>query len=114
MRSAVGRRNRLRSASLAMLVIVSTHCATGLGEEEVECQEAVAHLMHCCPGLTVQPNACDYSGEACSGGTVPAFSATTSRCIRAKSCAQLADDGLCFATRGLAPVKPGDDAVGCQ
>jgi hypothetical protein len=72
----------------------------GVGEEgELACLEAVAQLGACCPGFEASLFACGDGDEHASGCVVvfrsPAISLDESRCIRARSCADLRDGGIC-------------------
>jgi hypothetical protein len=80
----------------------------GDGEEvETACLEAVAHLGACCPGFDASLFVCG-DGDPHAGCTVvivsPAISLDESRCICARSCADLRDGGICTRAGGSAPA----------
>jgi hypothetical protein len=65
-------------------------------EDTLTCEEALAHLLDCCPNFDPNAVACRYyyaSDQGCSSSEVtretPAFNLQESRCIRNKSCADL-------------------------
>jgi hypothetical protein len=62
-------------------------------EDELQCEEAAAHLQNCCaegPSLF-----CRFEeGEGCDYVS-PDLSPAESRCIRRLSCAEIRDRGLC-------------------
>jgi hypothetical protein len=77
----------------------------GLREDELECEEAVAHLQKCCPDFHVPPDYCQYkSGPACGETTLPALSIRDSHCVQDKDCQGLADAYLCQEAAGREPV----------
>lgn len=95
----------------AALALVAGECGGG-DETELACLEAVAHLDACCPTL-------DASLFACGGGDDGArcvvvvrsapIALDESRCICARSCAELVDGGVCaraVEASGAAPDAP--------
>jgi hypothetical protein len=85
--------------SAAALALAGGQCGVG-GEVELACLEAVARLGACCPGLDASLFACGDGGEHASGCVVsytsPALGLDESRCICARSCAELRDGGTCL------------------
>jgi hypothetical protein len=63
-------------------------------EDEFLCEEAHAHLTDCCPGFKTAPGVCEYV-DGCDESTYPALPPAESNCIRAKSCQELVDQGIC-------------------
>ena len=74
------------------LALLGTRCADGFREDEMDCEEAVAHLESCCGQMSVAPTACTHES---SGGlvTATALTADESRCILGESCDQLRANG---------------------
>ena len=79
-----------------------------LREDEVECEEAVAHLLACCEGSSFSEVSCLYVKECVlvSGGgcepehydpCFPDIGSRTSRCLRDLSCTEIRDRGGCDA-----------------
>lgn len=92
----------------AALALAAGQCGVG-GEAEGACLDAVAHLSACCPGFNASLFVCGDGDEHASGCIVvfrsPAISLDESRCIGARSCADLRDGGICTragATAGAA------------
>ncbi len=80
------------------LALAGGQCGVG-GEAELACLEAAAHLDACC-GLDAALFACG-DGEGHATGCVvaygsPAIGLDESRCICARSCADLRDGGICL------------------
>lgn len=63
----------------------------GFREDEVECEEAAAHLSSCCNAAV--DLSCNFT-DACSS-TYPDLSPSESRCIRDLSCSEIRARGLC-------------------
>lgn len=87
---------RRRGARLALfglvLVITLGHCY-GLREDELRCEEAVAHLLDCCPGFDPQSVSCTYS-TGC-GTHLPELTIEESRCIDRTTCATILGSNIC-------------------
>jgi uncharacterized membrane protein len=92
----VTRKRRMRSALwVATAFAVLLACGDELSEGELDCEEAVAYLEGCCPGFSSASMSCVYgSGPGCSG-TSPDISIPESQCIRATSCSELVESGVC-------------------
>jgi hypothetical protein len=83
----------------AALALAGGQCGVG-GEGELACLEAVARLDACCPSFDASLFTCGDGDEPASSGCVvvlrsPAISLDESRCICARSCADLRDRGIC-------------------
>jgi hypothetical protein len=80
---------------------------TAIRDDELECEEAVSHLMQCC-GFTPSTTYCTYvapSGGCDSSPPIyPALDPTESECIRSESCGDLASSGVC---KRAAAARPG-------
>jgi hypothetical protein len=73
---------------LALLSFGRPAPQAAIREDEVECEEAVAHLTECCSGFDPTRIRCEYvAPQGCSGGSHPELDVETSRAIRALSCA---------------------------
>jgi len=68
-------------------------CLQGLREDELECEEAMAHLDSCCPGFDLDQVECIH-GFACDDVT-PDLAVSESQCIRALDCEQIRERDLC-------------------
>ena len=87
----------VRVAALLAVLGMSVRCY-GIREDELWCEEAVAHVDECCPGFSTQSVACRYHHETTCYGelyTYPDFSLDTSNVFLSKSCRQLEDEGIC-------------------
>ena len=85
-----------RGPILALGVFLLLAC-TPIREDEFQCEEAVGHLMECCPGFGVPESYCTYDpGGGCEGPppTYPALSTDRSQCIRAENCHDLVSSGV--------------------
>jgi hypothetical protein len=82
------------------VILVAFACGDPLRREELDCEEAVAYLQHCCPGFSGNDFRCLYD-PGCDSSTVPDIGESESACIRGESCAQLQESGVC--TRAVAP-----------
>jgi hypothetical protein len=70
-----------------------------LREDELQCEEAVAHLMECCDDFNASEVRCIYERGDCGSETVhPDLSVEQSRTIRRLSCAEVRARGLCDHT----------------
>jgi hypothetical protein len=85
----------IATAIAAALVIC---CGAGLRNDEIECEEATAHLHDCCGGFDPSNFHCKYV-EGCDSTTHPDLSIQTSVCIQDQSCDALKARGLCDAAR---------------
>jgi hypothetical protein len=85
-------------ASLLAILIGGGHpLAQGFREDEVQCEETVAHLADCCSDFDPHAIDCKYI-SGCDSDTYPVFTVAESRCIRDKSCAEVRRDGVCERT----------------
>ena len=91
-----------RFAPLVIVLTLSSSLVRGTGfrEDEVVCEEAVAHIADCCPDFDPQAGpegarvSCEYDESACDA-RLPDLSADESACIRELSCAELKERGIC-------------------
>ena len=89
---------RLRAIHFAVVALLATGCVR---EDELDCQEAAAHLKSCCPGVNWMAVDCSYESgcfpfSSCEA-PVPRrqFTIAESECIVAASCTRLLDTGVC-------------------
>jgi hypothetical protein len=88
--------------------------------QELECEETAAYLNDCCAGFDAKAQLrCEFiEGEGCGESTYPDLSVEQSECIRAMSCAEVRERGLC-EVRGAYDsdgrwVSGFDDGVLCR
>lgn len=94
-------RRRLRFFGTAVFLGVLVGCFSSLREDDLECEEAVAHLEDCCPGFDARSVSCSYQ-EGCGDGRdqTGQLSVQQSNCIQAKSCSDLIASGTCGQLSG--------------
>jgi hypothetical protein len=96
------RHPRTRFPSLVTLVVALVCCGSGFREDEVRCEDALAHLLECCPNFDRAPITCAYhytGGCGSSTTTYPALSIRQSQCVESSSCTALRDDHVCEAAQ---------------
>jgi hypothetical protein len=86
---------RLASSIVVALGIGVLFACDPLSADELDCEEAVSVLEHCCPGFVGSALSCVETQQGCSGGTTPALSTQDSACIRGESCAELVSTSVC-------------------
>jgi len=98
--------NRVSLGTLVMLALFAPLLlgASGLREDEFECEQAASHLKSCCPS-SFDPThvGCAYDEGGCgSPATYPSLGIDDSKCIEEKSCDEILASGLCdrVANRG--------------
>lgn len=79
----------------------------GLREDELDCEQAVAHLASCCPAFDPSLVDCTYSSTC--GITYPALNVDESQCIVGLSCEAIVAAGLCERTQDLSSTHIEDD-----
>jgi len=94
----------LSAAALSTLV-----AGGGLRQDEIDCEQAVAHLQDCCPDFGTATIAC-VSSQGCDVSD-PALSIAESQCILDRSCESLIASGLCAATHDLESRHQDDDGT---
>jgi hypothetical protein len=76
----------------------------GFRQDELVCEEAVAHVAHCC-GWSGVNETCTY-WEDCDGEAHhPSIGPEQADCLRLQSCRSLVEHGICAA--GLDPLGEG-------
>jgi hypothetical protein len=63
-------------------------------QDELECEEAMAHLIDCCPSSDFRWVSCEFV-QGCSESTPPDLSPDESQCLRRLSCAEVRERGVC-------------------
>jgi hypothetical protein len=77
-----------------------------LRQDEIQCEEAAAHLKNCCPSFNASRVNCKYV-EGCDGSThPPLLSVETSQCIRATSCDSVVANNMCAHPEDAVKVCP--------
>jgi hypothetical protein len=84
-------RRAVRVGVLILMALPWTQC---LRQDEVECEEAAARLMACCPDFEPTDVQCAFV-EGCESDTYPHLSPRESRCILDRECANLRNDDVC-------------------
>ena len=109
----VDKNKRWRWVRVALTVVGFTTLMAdgGLREDEIDCEQAVAHLQECCPGFAQSETLqCVYS-DGC-GVTEPAISIPQSQCILGESCEQITASGLCSRAAMLSSPSTSSDNAG--
>jgi hypothetical protein len=78
---------------LAFIVFMTVPATQCLRQDEVECEEAVAYLIECCPGFDHGVVRCEY--QTTCGVTYPDLTTRESQCILDASCEELRQHDLC-------------------
>jgi hypothetical protein len=96
------RSRRRRAATIvlgALLLLLSGALGqreAGIREDETQCEETVAHLDECCPGLNPERFHCEHVVAAgCTGGTEPDFDIELSKKLRGLDCEELRAGNWC-------------------
>lgn len=87
-------KRRLFLIPTALLSLMLLGGAEGIDKGELECEEAVKHLLDCCPSDAPAHQVSCYAGRDCDS-TRPQLSGPQSRCIRDASCDDLFASGVC-------------------
>lgn len=92
---------------IAVLAIGIMTC--GIREDELRCEESVAHLVECCPGFDAKDIDCYYTESCESGNYYPAITIAESRCILNMDCPAIVSGGICErAQKSRRPMEEGD------
>jgi hypothetical protein len=81
---------------LAVVAVIGlVTCGPALREDELQCEEAVAHLDECCPGFhPTVAQYCQFTYSTC-GSDYPALRVDESECIRKTDCTHLREQTIC-------------------
>jgi hypothetical protein len=82
-----------RSHWWALAVAVALAGCADFEPEKLRCEEAMAKIMACCPGLPRSPMVCEY--QTVTTGYFPSFRFPNVECLIDPSCAELAARGVC-------------------
>jgi hypothetical protein len=82
----------LQRALLLAGVAMATGAFSNLHENELECEEALAHADDCCSDILTEDFVC--RSEGC-GDVEPAFDLRESECIQDLDCDAMRDGGYC-------------------
>lgn len=93
---AEARRRRARGGAVALAIVAGAFAVRCIDERDLRCENAVAQLQRCCPGVNFQ-SSCEHGcGEAGGGGEHAIFmSDENARCIVEASCEELVQRGAC-------------------
>lgn len=94
--------------ALALSAFASFGFSGGLREDELECEQAVAHLADCCPDLDPAEISCTYV-EGCDSSELTTFSVSESQCIEDLGCDDIRARDLCARVRSLPRPHVDDD-----
>jgi hypothetical protein len=93
-------RSRVLQLSLVGSGLLLLVAQNDFREDVLECEQAVAHLIECCPNFVHASVQCVHD-EGCGTRTDPALSLNESHCIENRSCEDVRDSGLCMRTQNL-------------
>lgn len=63
--------------------------------EDVQCEEAVAHLVECCPDLDASTLDCHGEQQACESAPYISISEQESECLLGRDCDGIRASGVC-------------------
>jgi|SRR5580704_3368191 hypothetical protein len=92
--------SRWRGGFTVSLVVCVLLACGSIRQDEFLCENAVSHLVGCCPGFDASVVECHYDA-GCLGTTYPELDETQSNCILAQSCATLRAAGVCDRVAAL-------------
>lgn len=88
------RANRFAVIVFVVCLVLAGYACGEIRPDEIECEEAAAHLSHCCPAVDARGWNCEYQ-TTCGETLRPSFSIKTSKCIRKETCEVLVASGTC-------------------
>lgn len=99
------RRSRGKLFLLGLIVALLMTC--GIREDELRCEEAVAHLVSCCPGFDAKRVDCYYVPHSCGScvDAQPLIPIEQSRCIARLDCAAVRAAGICERAQNVASTN---------
>lgn len=84
--------------------------ARGVGERELECEEAAVRLQDCCDDFDPTTMSCAYEWSCGGDGDLePSLRTSTAECIQGLSCEELNASGVCHLL--LLMEEPEEDEV---
>jgi hypothetical protein len=108
------KRHGVSWGSVVALLALFFACGDPMVGQELECEEAVSHLAHCCSASRTSGISCIYE-PGCDSGTNPDISQAQSTCLRNKTCSELVSEGVCaslLTPDAGAAVPPGPGTSG--
>ena len=90
-------------------VVTTAVFAFGFEQSDLDCEDAVAHLVHCCPNLDPHRFDCTTT-YGCTGGTSPQYDPATSQCLAKLDCSHIQGAGLCDTSDSTPPLVSRIDA----
>ena len=96
-----------RLLALGVALFCTSAATCGVREDELQCEETVAHLQDCCPGYDPDFHAidCTYKPPGpCVSEELPSLATSTAKCIRDLSCDIIRTKGLCEQVPLLCPT----------
>jgi len=94
---------------LALVAGLLLPLACGLiREDELECEQAVAHLLDCCPGFDARRLVCMYEG-GCGSTVYPSLPLEESKCLEALDCASIRAGDYCVRAQNAIAKRTYDD-----
>jgi hypothetical protein len=84
--------------------------APGLREDEVQCEEARAHLEECCPAYEGNLTCHFVDPGSCQEPTYPDLDPDESRVMRSLSCNDVVLRGLCTLEFDHSPPRDAEDS----
>ena len=82
-------------AVTALFVSIMLMGARGVGERELDCEQAALRLEECCPDFDPTMIGCSYEWSCGGSDRVPVVTSSESDCIRESSCDDLVAAGVC-------------------
>jgi hypothetical protein len=95
------RRPRLGLAVLLALAF----CEVGFRQDELDCEQAVSHLVSCCPQRAPSEFDCSYSA-GCGQATYPQLNIEQSQCLEGMDCTTIQSAGWCSPSATVNPSCP--------
>lgn len=89
---------RWLAAPVALAALLMLGGAEGISKTELECEEAVKHLLDCCPNDAPIAAVDCYAGRDCDDH-VPDLSSAQAVCLRDARCDDLATSNACAAPK---------------
>jgi hypothetical protein len=101
------------------LLVVAPMCLQGVREDELQCEEASAHLDNCCPHFDPTEVGCTHGDLACGERDIR-LTVDESQCLRSLDCEQIRERELCervehvsFHWEGDAGYQPDEEEALC-
>ena len=88
-------------ALLVAMLEVAPSADAGFREDELQCEEAAARLMECCPEFRPESISCDYvKSMGCGSDQYPALDSAAYDYLTSHSCEEIEADGWCTFPQG--------------